>query len=49
MKYKCSECEHIFDGKVQRHVMEKCTCGKSFIDVEEHYTRKIGYVINIDE
>lgn len=32
----------VSDSKL-RHQMDKCLCGESFLDLEEHYARMGGY------
>lgn len=41
--WKCGLCEDVVVSyAIQRHQMDFCECGKSGMDVEEHYTRGIG-------
>lgn len=44
MKFRCKLCNDIFEGFVVRHQMYWCKCGKSGVDLEEHYARTIGEV-----
>lgn len=46
-QYKCGKCDYKFKYEVSRHNMESCTCKDSAVDVEENYSRHLGYVEEI--
>lgn len=48
LTWKCGICgDEVVSYSNRRHEMNCCKCGKSAVDLEEHYQRDIGKVIEI--
>jgi hypothetical protein len=48
LTWQCEECNDIVTSYSHlRHSMDYCKCGKSAVDLEEHYRRNIGKVKDI--
>lgn len=46
--WQCGECADIkASSNLQRHRMDECKCGSSFVDLEEGYSRMGGYPIRL--
>ena len=49
LKWECEECGSIqTSNPKERHTMDWCKCGRSAVDLEEHYERFVGSVKIID-
>ena len=48
LKWKCEDCEDVVISYSHlKHTVNYCECGKSAVDLEEHYQRNIGNVKEI--
>ena len=48
LTWKCEDCEDVVISYSHlKHTMDYCECGKSAVDLEEHYQRNIGNVKEI--
>lgn len=48
LTWKCKECDDVIvSTSGERHSMNVCKCGKSGVDLEEHYQRGFGSVVDI--
>ena len=46
LDWKCGDCNSVQKSdSAKRWAMDYCDCGKSFVDLEEHYQRNMGEVI----
>jgi len=44
-KWKCPECEdEVISDRLKKWSMDTCKCGKSSVDIDEHYVRVIGEI-----
>ena len=49
LDWKCGDCDSVQKSdSSKRWSMDYCKCGKSFVDLEEHYQRNMGEVIVIN-
>lgn len=45
LKWRCNHCGDVLESNSKhRHEFDQCGCGKSFVDLEEHYMRQGGEV-----
>jgi hypothetical protein len=48
MKWKCVKCgDIVISDSEDVHKMDYCKCGESAVDLEEHYCRFLGDVVEI--
>jgi len=45
LKWRCKHCGDVLESNSKHcHEFDQCGCGKSFVDLEEHYMRQGGGV-----
>lgn len=49
-KWRCKSCNRVNESdSTKRHCLDECPCGKSYVDLEEHYMRVGGDVEMIND
>ena len=44
LKWRCKDCDDVVTSEIKRWHLDVCKCGKSSVDLEEHYYRFNGDV-----
>jgi len=49
IKWRCLVCDRVNTATSERHSMDYCECGESWVDYEDEYSRRSPMVEYIDE